>query len=75
MLSCLVLAIHDLIVHPPSEALSRELKTVIDSFYRGAASVGPRLSDLADQYERQGGPLLSPEQALKEVDDRRGISR
>jgi hypothetical protein len=72
MLSCLVLTLHDLIVHPPTGELSRKLSNVIHSFYGRTTSFGSTLRDLGDQYERQGGPLLTPEQAVREVDERRG---
>jgi hypothetical protein len=74
MINCLVLALHDLIVHPPSEALQSDLKSVIDRFYR-AALPGPKLSELARQYEASGGKPLSVEEILQEVNERRGTSR
>ncbi len=74
MLNCLVLAIHDLVVNPPSEALQNDLKSVIDRFYR-AAFPGPKLSELARQYEASGGKPLSVEEILQEVNERRGTSR
>ncbi|MBI4906474.1 MAG: hypothetical protein HY820_22785 [Acidobacteria bacterium] len=36
MLTWLILAIHDLIAHPPSEELRRELNAVVHDFYRWA---------------------------------------
>jgi len=74
MMNCLVLALHDLIVHPPSEALQSDLKSVIDRFYR-AALPGPKLSELSRQYEASGGKPLSVEEILQEVNERRGTSR
>jgi hypothetical protein len=75
MMNCLVLAIHDLVVHPPSEALWGDLKYVIHQFYAGILQAGPRLSELAHQYEASGGKPLSHDEILKEVDERRGTSR
>jgi hypothetical protein len=74
MTNCLVLAIHDLVVHPPSKELRSELRSVIDEFYKSQMA-GPKLRNLADQYESGGGQLLSRDEILKEVDERRGTSR
>jgi len=74
MLSCLVLTIHDLIVRPLSEGLRKDISGVINAFYQGTTSLGSQLNDLADQYERQGGQLLSRDEILKEVDERRGTA-
>lgn len=75
MMNCLVLTVHDLVVHPPSESLQSELQAVIHGFYMGISQVGPRLSQLARDYEASGGKLLSREEILEEVDARRGSSR
>jgi hypothetical protein len=75
MMNCLVLAIHNLVLHPPSEELSTELRSVINQFYAGMFEAGPRLSELARQYEASGGKALSSDQILEEVDERRGTSR
>jgi hypothetical protein len=75
MVSCLFLAIHDLVVHPPSKELWSDLRSVIHQYYVGTLQAGPKLSDLAHQYESSGGQLLSHDEILKEVDERRGSSR
>lgn len=75
MMNCLVLTVHDLVVHPPSESLQSELQAVIHGFYVGISQAGPRLSQLARDYEASGGKLLSREEILEEVDARRGSSR
>ena len=75
MMNCLVLTVHDLVVHPPSESLQSELQAVIHGFYMGISQAGPRLSQLARDYEASGGKLLSREEILEEVDARRGSSR
>lgn len=75
MMNCLVLAIHDLVVHPPSDELWSDLRSVIHQFCTGILQAGPRLSELARQYEESGGTSLSRDEILKEVDERRGTSR
>ncbi|SPF43639.1 hypothetical protein SBA4_3070015 [Candidatus Sulfopaludibacter sp. SbA4] len=75
MLQALVLAVHDLMVHPPSRELSGELRSVIQSYYDETLGAGSRLAELARQYEASGGRLLSREEILQEVDERRGTSR
>ena len=75
MMNCLVLVIHDLVAHPPSEELSTELKLVIHRFYTGIFEAPARLSEMAHCYESSGGTLLSADEILREVDDRRGASR
>lgn len=75
MMKCLMLALHDLIVHPPSDALQRDLNCVIDEFYRGVSQMGTKLSELSRQYEASGGKPLSVEEILQEVNERRGTSR
>ncbi len=75
MLNCLVLVIHDLVVHPPSKKLQTELSTVIHRHYTGMFEAGSRLSELALEYETSGGKLLSRDEILAEVDERRGTAR
>jgi hypothetical protein len=75
MLRGLVLAVHSLTVNQLSERLRREIFEIFEAYYRYAMSAGSRMTEIARQYERQGGPLLSPDQVLKEVDERRGTSR
>src|SRR5712664_2946118 len=59
MMNCLVLAIHDLVVHPPSKKLQEELSTVIHRHYTGMFQAGSRLSEMAREYEASGGKALS----------------
>ena len=75
MVGCLVLAIHDLIAHPPSPALQTALKSVIHQFYTERLQAGARLENLARAYEEGGGKLLSHEEILADIDERRGASR
>jgi hypothetical protein len=75
MMSCLVLAIHDLLVHPPSTELQMELRATIHRHYTGMFQAGSRLSEMARQYEANGGKPLSYDEILQEVDERRGTAR
>jgi hypothetical protein len=75
MVNCLVLAIHDLVVHPPSPELRADLGQVIHRYYTGIFQAGSRLGDMAREYEASGGKLLSRDEILREVDERRGVSR
>jgi hypothetical protein len=76
MMTCLLLALHDLITQPPSEASPLdELKPVIQKYYQAAFQVPSRFSDLAHEYEASGGKLLSHDEILAEVAERRGTSR
>jgi hypothetical protein len=75
MMNCLVLAVHDLVVHPPSPQLWSDLRSVIHQFYQGLFQAGTRLSELARQYEASGGTPLTRDEILAEVDERRGTSR
>jgi hypothetical protein len=75
MMNCLVLAIHDLVVHPPSKDLQNDLRSVIHQFYTGIFEAGSRLGQLAEEYEASGGKTLSRDEILEEVDQRRGTSR
>jgi hypothetical protein len=72
MMNCLVLAIYDLVVHPPSNELRDELREVFHRYYTTISGAGARMAELARDYERSGGKLLSPDEILEEVDERRG---
>jgi len=75
MMNCLVLAIHDLVVHPPSKELQKDLSTVIHRHYTGMFQAGSRLSEMAREYEARGGKPLSHDEILEAVDERRGTAR
>lgn len=75
MMNCLVLTIHDLVTHPPSEELRSELAAVIDGHYQGIFRAGANLTEFAHQYETAGGRPMSRDEILNEVDERRGTSR
>jgi hypothetical protein len=75
MMNCLVLTIHDLVVHPPSKELRKELSSVIHRYYTGIFQAGSRLSEMAREYEANGGKALSHDEILEEVDESRGTTR
>lgn len=75
MMNCLVLALHDLVVHPPSIELQRELNAAIHRHYTVMFQAGSRLREMALQYEASGGKPLSHDEILEEVDERRGTAR
>ena len=75
MMNCLVLAIHDLLVHPPGPELQRDLRDTIDRYYHEIFQAGSKLNDMARQYETRGGKPLSHDEILDEVDERRGTAR
>ena len=75
MMNCLVLTLHDFVVHPPSGELQTELQAVIHRYVTGIFQAGSRLKELAQQYEATGGKLLSDQEILAEVNERRGGSR
>lgn len=75
MISCLVLAIHDLAVHPSNADLQMELKAVIQQHYVRMFEAGSRLSEMAREYDVSGGKPLSHDEILEEVDNRRGTGR
>jgi hypothetical protein len=75
MMSCLVLTVYDLISQAPNEKLQRDLESVIHGYVSWIFQAGARISSLARQYEASGGKLLSREEILQEVDERRGTSR
>ncbi len=71
MINCLALAMHYLLVNPPGEQLRDELRSAIDRFVSGIFAMGSRLAEIAGEYERSGGKLLSTEEILQEVSERR----
>lgn len=75
MLRCLMLAIHDLLLNPPSAELQNELSATLRQYYTEMLQAGSRLSELSRKYETSGGKLLSHDEILEEVDERRGTAR
>lgn len=75
MLSCLVLTIHGLSASSTSNALRDDLRAVLDKFVKDILQTGSKLRALAREYEESGGKLLSREEILQEVEERRGVSR
>jgi hypothetical protein len=74
MLNSLVLALYDLSTHRIDQRLSDELNSVISSFVHGIIEAPARLRKMAEEYERRGGKLLSADEILREVEERRGLS-
>jgi len=74
MMNCLVLVIYELVRQPPGEELSLELKSVVRGYVTGIFEAGAKMSRLAHEYEASGGKLLSQDEILQEVDERRGTS-
>src|SRR6266567_6366233 len=66
MINCLVLAIHDLVVHPSGAELRADLSAVIHRHYTGMFEAGSRLAEMAREYEASGGKLLSHDEILRE---------
>src|SRR5262249_30357182 len=75
LVACLVLAMRELLAHPTGSLLRTELKATIDAFVTSTLKNGSKLTDLAREYEMNGGKLLSYDEIIREVDERRGVSR
>lgn len=75
MVNTIVLALHSLLSAPSGEALRRELVAVIDHHIQEIFQRFSRFEELAHEYEASGGKLLSREEILEEIDERRGASR
>jgi hypothetical protein len=75
MLNCLLLVIHELVEHPPSQALQTDLRAVIHRHVTEIFQAGAKLTEMAHEYEASGGKLLSHDEIMEEVNDRRGASR
>ncbi len=72
MMNSLVLALDTLSGLPPDTKLWPELREVIQQYVRWISQAGDRMGKLAQEYEAGGGKLLSREEILDEVADRRG---
>ncbi|HEY7390611.1 MAG TPA: hypothetical protein VH640_18985 [Bryobacteraceae bacterium] len=75
LVNCLTLVLYELVRQPPREGLRCDLSSVIQEYVKGIFEAGARMSQLAHQYEAGGGTLLSREEILRDVDERRGASR
>lgn len=75
MLNCLVLTAYDLFSRPLPPQLVTELRAVVYQYVQRALGAGSKMSDLAREYKEAGGRLLSDEEILREVDERRGTAR
>ena len=74
MMNSLVLALYELSGVRDVKLLP-ELREVIRKHYRWISQAGDRMAKLAKEYEAGGGKLLSREEILDEVADRRGAPR
>jgi DNA-binding response OmpR family regulator len=75
MLSNLVLAICELLGDSVSQELREKVKSVIIAHANQKFDAMKKLTSLSDQYRASGGKLLSRDEILQEVDERRGTSR
>jgi hypothetical protein len=75
MLTNLVLTICELLGDSVSPALREKVKSVIISHANQKFEAMKKLTSLSDQYRASGGKLLSYDEILQEVDERRGTSR
>ena len=75
MMNSLVLALDALSGLPPDTKLLPELGEVTRQYVRWISQTGERMERLAKEYEAGGGKLLSREEILDEVADRRGAPR
>jgi len=71
----LSLFFHDLAMGPRAPELQDELRSALDEFAREIFQAGSSMSKLARDYEAGGGKLLSRDEILQEVSERRGGSR
>jgi hypothetical protein len=71
----LTLFFHHLLAHPPDPKLWDEVRAALGEFANRIEQAGSRMSKLARDYEAGGGKLLSRDEILQEVSERRGGSR
>ena len=72
MMSCLVLALDQLAACPAGSPLLQDLRAAVRGFVRWVDEATARMTSLAREYEAGGGKLLSQEEILAEVSERRG---
>jgi hypothetical protein len=72
MLSNLVLAICEMLGDSVSEQLREKVKSVIMAHAGRKFDAMKKLTSLSDQYRASGGKLLSRDEILQEVEERRG---
>ncbi|HTA69032.1 MAG TPA: hypothetical protein VK776_12170 [Bryobacteraceae bacterium] len=76
MLMNVVLTIYDLLGHSATnDKLRTKLREVIVAHVNQKFDAAKQLSTLSDQYRASGGKLLTHEEILQEVNERRGTSR
>ncbi|HUJ21781.1 MAG TPA: hypothetical protein VLX58_09685 [Bryobacteraceae bacterium] len=75
MMNNLVLFVHELGRPRLWQKVLPELRSAVAEYVRYLSKSTSRMSDLSRQYEAKGGKLLSEDEILAEVDERRGSSR
>jgi hypothetical protein len=75
LMNCLILTFYDLAAQPLSRELQAELRAVLHRYVTQIFQAGERLNEIAHQYEADGGKLLSREEILSEIEERRGTNR
>ncbi|MEK7406307.1 MAG: hypothetical protein AAB225_14490 [Acidobacteriota bacterium] len=75
MMSSLILAVHQLAIMPGNPGLQDDLHAVLRHFVTFFSGAADELRRLAEEYEASGGKLLSREEILREVSERRGALR
>jgi hypothetical protein len=71
----LVLAIYDLLGDSVTKETREKLKSAIAAHVNQKFEAMKKLTSLGDEYRASGGKLLSRDEILQEVDERRGTSR
>lgn len=74
MIGTAMLALQQILEEAPYE-LQAELREKVLSFIRLNSASPEILRKLAQEYEASGGKLLSPDEVLQEVAERRGAAR
>ena len=71
----LVLAIYELLGDSVTKQTREKVKAVIFAHVNRKFEAMKQLTSLGDEYRASGGKLLSRDEILQEVDERRGTSR
>jgi hypothetical protein len=75
MLTNLVLASSELLGDSVSPGLREKVRSAITAHANRKFEAMKKLTSLRDEYKASGGKLLSRDEILQEVDERRGTSR
>ncbi len=73
MINSLVLVWYDLSSPSTTQVLRDELNAVISAFVQNIFEAPAKLRRLAEEYEKNGGKLLTTDEILAEVNERRGL--